>query len=146
MKKILFLLVGFTFYVGTTNAHPPVEYRGEIAVGYSIVLDDINRLNLHTVQGVAIGEYMASGLGVGLDYGEDWSIPIYLNVKGFLPVTDRISPYFSFDVGIGISNGYGSSVICTPAVGVGIGRFIVQLGYNVQEELGALQIKTGLVF
>lgn len=147
MKKVLFLLGGLILYAGTVDARLPIVYRGEVALGYSVIPNrSISYFNFCAVHGIELGEYWSAGLGVGFDYGDEWNIPLYLNVKSFLPVSDFIFPYLSFDFGMGISDNDHSSVIYSPAIGVGIGRFIVQLGYNVQEELGALQIKTGFVF
>lgn len=148
------------------NAQIPVQYQGEVDVGYSIGTGTFasNRVNLHTVQGVKIGQYFSTGIGVGLDYYHqiydkgELVIPIYLNLKGYLPVSEKIAPYLSFDIGAGIGATAGvsglSGVMYTPALGVKIGKFKVQVGYNVQRvsesglgfNMGAVQIKAGIVF
>ena len=85
-------------------------------------------------------------------------IPVYLNVKGYLPTSSKVTPYASFDIG----GGFGASeyvkglsgVMLCPAVGVKIGMFKAQLGYNVQKisesgvsiNFSALQLKAGVVF
>ncbi len=163
MKKFLLLVAMATMSFGAANAQTPVKYHGEVDLGYSIGVGTFatGRVNLHTIQGIQVGKYFSTGIGLGLDYyheGPELMIPIYLNLKGYLPVTEKISPYFSLDVGAGIGATTGMSGLSgatyTPAVGVKIDRFKVQIGYNAQclsesgvsVTMGAIQIKAGVTF
>lgn len=163
MKKLLFSALVVLLTIGTANAQTPVKYHGEVDLGYSVGVGTFatGRVNLHTIQGVQIGKYFSTGIGVGLDFYHEESelmIPVYLNLKGYLPVNSRISPYFSFDIGAGVGASEGASglsgVTYTPAVGIRVGHFKVQLGYNAQclsesgvsVTMGALQIKAGVTF
>ena len=121
-----------------------------------------DRVNLHTIQGIQVGKYFSTGLGLGLDYYHEFYdsgelvVPIYLNLKGYLPVSEKVSPYFSFDIGVGVGATEGvsgfSGMYCTPAIGVKAGKFKAQLGYNIQRvsedgfgiNANAVQIKTEL--
>lgn len=168
MKKLLLAAALAVATLLTARAQSPVsvKYHGEADLGYSIGVGTwaTGRVNLHTVQGVQITKYFSTGVGLGLDYyhepeeGGELVIPIYLNLKGYLPVGAKVSPYFSFDIGAGVGATEGvsglSGLYCTPAVGIRAGRFKAQLGYNVQRfsesgvgiSMNAIQIKAGLMF
>lgn len=165
MKKLL-LLVALATMAFTANAQTPVKYHGEVDLGYSIGVGTFStgRVNLHTIQGVQIGRYFSTGVGLGLDYYHEFydsgelAIPIYLNMKGYLPVSEKVAPYFSFDIGAGIGATSGisgmSGLYLTPAIGIKAGKFKAQIGYNVQRvsedgvgiNMNAIQIKVGLMF
>ncbi len=166
MKKLFILAVAAVMSVSVANAQVPVKYQGEVDFGYSIGVGTFStgRVNVHTIQGARIGEYFSAGLGLGLDYYHEFyeqgelAIPIYLNLKGYLPVSEKVSPYFSFDIGVGIGATEGvsglSGLYCTPSIGVKAGKFKAQLGYNIQRisesgigfNMNAIQIKVGVVF
>lgn len=163
MKKLLFSALVALLTIGATNAQAPVKYHGEVDLGYSIGVGTFatGRVNLHTIQGVQVGKYFSTGIGLGLDLyheGPELMIPIYLNLKGYLPVAAKVCPYFSFDIGAGIGASTGlsglSGVTYTPAVGIKAGRFKAQIGYNAQclsdsgvsITMGALQLKAGVMF
>ena len=105
MKKLFLLAVAAMMSVSIANAQVPVKYQGEIDLGYSIGVGTFStgRVNVHTIQGARIGEYFSAGLGLGLDYYHEFyeqgelAIPIYLNLKGYLPVFEKVSPYFSLN-------------------------------------------------
>ena len=183
MKKI-YLFVVAVFCATTSFAQVPVKYHGEVDAGYSlgIGLISIDRVSLHTIQGICIGKYLSTGIGLGAEYmftnlgvddeygyyngdEEDFAmlLPIYLNIKGYLPVSEKFSPYLSFDVGsgFGLSNDefYYGGVYLNPAVGVKFGLLKVQIGYNLQRgtlesgdlkvgalNMGAMQLKVGIMF
>ena len=163
MKKF-FLLLTATIIASTVFAQTPIKYQGEVDLGYSIGTGTFaaDRVNLHTIHGAKIGNYFSAGLGLGLDYyheGEgELIVPIYLNMKGYLPVSEKVSPYLSFDIGVGVGaseyvSGF-SGLYCMPAIGNKARHFMAQLGYNVQtlsEEgisisFNAIQLKLGVVF
>lgn len=164
MKKLLLTAIAATVSLCAAHAQVPVKYQGEVDLGYSIGVGEFatGRVNLHTIQGVKIGDYFSTGVGVGVDYyheGEaELMIPVYLNLKGYLPVSEKVSPYLSFDIGAGIGATEGvsglSGMMLTPAIGVKAGIFKAQIGYNVQRisesgvgvNFNALQIKVGVMF
>ncbi len=166
MKKLLLLAATAAMAISTVNAQTPVKYHGEVDLGYSIGVGTFStgRANLHTIQGVQVGRYFSAGLGLGLDYYHEFydngelAIPIYLNLKGYLPVSEKVAPYISFDIGagIGVTSGFCglSGLYCTPAVGIRAGMFKAQLGFNVQRisesgigfSMNAIQIKVGAMF
>lgn len=166
MKKLFMLVAVATMTICAANAQTPVKYHGEVDLGYSIGVGTFStdRVNLHTIQGIQVGKYFSTGLGLGLDYyhelydSGELIVPIYLNLKGYLPVSEKVSPYFSFDIGVGVGATEGvsglSGMYCTPAVGVKSGKFKAQLGYNVQRisefgvgiNVNAIQVKIGVMF
>lgn len=164
MKKLLLTAIAATVSLCAVHAQVSVKYQGEVDLGYSIGVGELatGRVNLHTIQGVKIGDYFSTGVGLGVDcYHEgeaELMIPVYLNLKGYLPVSEKVSPYLSFDIGAGIGATEGvsglSGMMVTPAIGIKAGKFKAQIGYNVQQlsdsgvsvNFNALQIKVGLMF
>lgn len=165
IKKVS-LLVTMIVLSFTLNAQSLIKYHGELNVGYSLGVGtySTDRVNLHTIHGVNISEYFSTGIGVGLDYytdllGDDELVlPVFLNVKGYLPVSDNISPFISCDFGVGIGLTEGvkdmSGFYCTPAVGLKLSHLALQVGYNMQKHssygfgytMGAVQFKLGYMF
>ncbi len=165
MKRFFLLTALAVLSLGSALAQTPVKYQGEVDLGYSLGVGNfgINRANLHTIHGAKIGQYFSAGIGLGLDYyhedgASEAMLPIYLNLKGYLPVNEKVSPYFSFDIGggFGITEGFdgASGMLVTPAVGIKAGKFKAQIGYNVQKisesgvsiNLNAIQFKVGVIF
>ncbi len=145
----------------------PIHYRGEVDLGYSVGVEAVGlgRANIHTIHGVSIGRYLSTGVGTGVDIyhfdggGAGFVIPVYLNLKGYLPVSRVVRPYLSFDVGGGFGVGRSmaelSGVICSPALGVQIGPALIQVGYALQQlssmfdyriDCHAIQFKVGVHF
>ena len=144
-----------------------VKYQGEIDLGYSIGVGEwaSSRLNIHTIQGMKVCDYFSTGIGLGLDYytqedGEVSFIPIYLNMKGYLPVSEKTAPYLSVDLGVGFGVSEAMSGLSgfyfTPAFGIKADKFKAQIGYNVQRIVysdydvsigaNAVQLKVGVMF
>ncbi|WP_418425455.1 hypothetical protein [Alistipes sp.] len=171
MKKIILFFTAVILSATLANAQTPIRYQGEVDAGYSIGtgLLSQNRVNLHWVNGIRVGKYFSTGLGLGFDYYHqmydkgELVLPIFLNLKGYLPVTEKVSPFFSFDIGasVGLTEGVSglSGLLCTPAVGCAFkttkkSAFLVSLGYNVQQisesgvsiNVNAVSIKLGYQF
>ncbi len=164
MKKLLLSILCVICVALQAIAQTPIKYQGEVDLGYSLGVGTFatGRINVHTIQGVKVGNYFSAGVGVGADLyhegGMDVMIPIYLNLKGYLPTKSKVTPYASFDIGAGIGaseyvKGV-SGMLITPAIGVKFGMFKFQLGYNVQKvsesgvsvNLNAIQLKLGVIF
>lgn len=148
MKKIT-LLVIMIVTAFTLNAQSLVKYHGEVNAGYSVGIGTFatNRVNIHTIQGVDISKYFSTGVGIGLDYYHELYekgelvLPLFLNMKGYLPDTETVNPFFSLDLGVGIGLTKGvdgmAGFICTPSVGVKLSHCTLQVGY---------QMKLGYIF
>lgn len=167
MKKILFLFMIGWFALSGREAAAQVKsvYQGELDFGYAIGVGKCgpiaSRMNLHTIHGAKIGKYCSVGMGVGFDLYHDLNnemiLPVYLNAKGYYPVSEKFSPYFSFDMGVGVGVtgevGGMTGIYVMPAVGIKTGRVKVQIGCSAQQlsqdvsvSLNAVQFKVGLVF
>lgn len=170
MKKLLVAIIVTITSVFSGNAQQvPVKYQGEVDLGYSIGVGTFStgRVNLHTVQGVKISDYFSVGMGLGLDYYHDLYsdmgsgelfVPIFLNMKGYVPVTEKLSPFLSLDLGYGIGATEGVSgcggFLWSPSVGLRYNHFKFQIGYTSQRisengfgfNMDAVQIKVGVVF
>ena len=164
MKKLFLLLTAAICVASSAFAQTPIKYQGEVDLGYSLGVGEFatGRVNIQTIHGAMIGQYFSAGIGLGVDIyhegGTDVVVPIFLNLKGYLPTNSKITPYASFDIGAGIGvseyvSGL-SGVMLTPAIGIKAGMFKAQLGFNVQKfsESGisigfnAVQLKVGVVF
>lgn len=155
MKKLLVLAAIIFACTQISNAQNTPKYQGEANLGYSIGVGALgfNKVNLHTVQGVKVGEYVSAGVGIGLDwwrgiYKEYWeekgqfdsgelTLPIYLNVKGYLPMSENTAPYISCDLGYaaGITKGVKNlgGLYFSPAVGLKFNSFKAELGFTLQK-------------
>ena len=164
MKRLFFLMVVVICIATSATAQNPIKYQGEVDLGYSLGVGEFaaGRVNIHTIHGAKFGDYFSAGVGVGLDLYHQGDtglmLPIYLNLKGYLPTKSKISPYASFDIG----GGFGASenlsglsgMYITPAIGLKVGMFKAQLGFNVQKlsesgirvGMNAIQLKAGVVF
>lgn len=172
MKKLLALLVLLMLSVSYANAqkgayeYGAVNYQGEIHLGYGFGTGTVSedRVSLHTIHGAKIGKYLFMGAGVGADLYYDFDdpeiiIPLYLNLKGYVPVTRYVSPFISFDVGAGFFTSDMDStagLIIYPSIGVKAKKFAVQVGYYMQRipipaldtsvNMGSIQFRLGIVW
>lgn len=98
------------------------RYQGELNFGYGMggtVKDSdgdkadakFSRVFIETVHGMRINQYAYAGLGFGFQYAYDTDnfnedgvgvIPIFLDLKGYYPVTDTFAPYVAVDLGYGL--------------------------------------------
>ena len=128
-----------------TSTHSvDIWYQGELNVGFATggkltwkdggdsEKTNYSRPFISTIHGARITQYGFVGLGVGVQYAygkmdpeyddtSNWEtlmIPVFLNLKGYYPVTEELAPYISISLGSGIcatssyggsGSGYGSS-------------------------------------
>lgn len=168
MKKV-FLVVFMSAVAFCSSAQVTAKYQGEVELGYSAGVGtfSMGRVNLHTIQGAKVGDYFSVGLGLGLDYyhelysdvgdGELF-VPIYLNMKGYVSVTEKLSPFASLDLGYGLGITEGVSgcggFLWSPSVGLRYNHFKLQVGYTSQRisedgfgfNMNAVQFKIGIIF
>ena len=167
MKNFFFTMAATVISAAASFAQIPVKYHGEVNAGYSVGVGSyaVNRVNLNTIQGVQVGEYFSTGLGIGLDwyrglYADYWeeqgkpdmgelAMPIYLNMKGYLPVTKTIAPYLTFDIGYGVGlteglDGFGG-LYMTPGIGIKAGKFKAEIGLNVQRIVDIVNVNANAI-
>lgn len=173
MKKtisLLMLMACTSFAQAQTNTN--IKYQGEVLAGYSAGIGTfgLDRVNLHTIQGVRFNEYFSTGLGLGLNFYPNYiydapelSMPIFLNAKGYLPVSNSTKLFLSLDLGVsvGLTEGMSgmSGFLIAPAVGASFkvspkNAINISLGYDCQKwsesitsiTNGALAVKLGFQF
>lgn len=176
MKKIILALFIALVTIGGTNAQSlkqtlkKARYQGEVTLGYSVGVGrtPLDRINVHVINGVRFNPYVSLGIGIGFDFyttNGEVALPLFVNVKGYLPVADKIDLIASMDIGgsFSLSDGFGhaSGFMINPALGVSfdLGRkhaINLALGYNSQAwvrpgsngrfNTDAFSIKAGFVF
>lgn len=155
MKKYLILSLCLLF--SSAAFAQSIKYQGEVQAGYAFGIGDnpADRLSIHMINGVRINPYFSAGIGVGLDYydveGTSFlSMPLFLNLKGYLPVSQKVSLFASFDLGYSVAlkseegdlSGYDAKLgmkglMVTPALGVSFKvaetkAVNLSLGYDVK--------------
>lgn len=118
-----------------------IHYQGEIWWGFSLQTEDFSAsiLNIHTVHGLKLNKYLSTGIGVGLDFYNSFlsaMMPVYIDVKGYLPINSRVTPFIALDLGysIGLTEdlaGHGNLYI-SPTIGLKYKKFSYQIGYTGQ--------------
>ena len=140
------------------------RYRGELNFGYALGLGDngLDRVVFETVHGSKINQYAFVGIGTGFHayrglasfegYGieEVWgmTVPIFLDLKGFYPVSDDFSPYI--DLGLGASVGVmeidGTGFLANVGVGINYKKLNVGLNFQSDNKAKGFVFKVGLAF
>lgn len=182
MKKSLFLIAFACATLFSVKFYAQ-DYQGEVDFGYSLGVGKLpsDRFNVSTVHGLEIEDYLFLGVGAGLDYhfveeniyadfGDDdhyyggyfekdrmGFLPVFFNIKGYLPLDDDFMPFLSLDLGYSfcLSDDGESGLYVTPSVGIRLFEdFKIQVGYNLQQmtergvslNIGAVQFKVGYLF
>lgn len=133
------------------------HYEGDVAVGYALGLNRIGEwdyIAVETVHGIRILPYLfvGGGLGLHLYYIDDGALimPIYTNIKGYYPLSDKLSLSMSVDLGaaIGIYDIRGGHFYTSFGPGIQFGRnksFDLSLRYQYMG-LDALLVRFGYRF
>ncbi len=121
----------------TSTRSVDIWYQGELNVGFATggkltwkdggdsEKTNYSRPFISTIHGARITQYGFVGLGVGVQYAygkmdpeyddtSNWEtlmIPVFLNLKGYYPVTEELAPYISISLGSSIcaTSSYGGS-------------------------------------
>lgn len=156
MKRI-YLIIMLLGLLATNSAYSQsIKYQGEVLGGYSLGIGtfSMDRVNLHTVHGIRFNQYLFAGVGLGVDYFYNFdaylsdidtkgelTMPIFFDIKGYLPVSPKVSMFVSFDIGagIGLTEGVSGSkgLMFTPAIGTSMkvsskNAITISAGYNYQ--------------
>lgn len=159
MKKILILAVAAMFCTSVSaqvlkSSTMVVEkkrttslYQGEFNVGYGFggtmsgdggsIDANYSRIFVETVHGVRILPYLFTGIGIGAQYAPDAetaTVPIFLDVKGYYPVTDKFAPYIALDFGYSpvVSGDVDGGAYISYGVGLNYGKLNFGLGWQYQ--------------
>lgn len=85
-----------------------VHYQGEVWAGYNFNCDvfAFSSFELHTVHGIGVSDYFSTGVGLGFDMFNDFTLmPLYLNVRGYLPVSKKTRLFLNVDGGVAFDLG-----------------------------------------
>ena len=124
---VALLLCGVTATSFAQQSNWKARYQGELNLGFATggklkmevggqiekFATNFSRPLLETVHGVRVGDYLFGGIGLGVQYaygdqteGVDNSLkwntammPLFLNLKGYYPVSDNFAPYISLSLG-----------------------------------------------
>lgn len=112
---------------------------GYVEGGYTVGSKDAHRIEILTSIGIQASPYIYGGVGVGVNYYttadiEEFTLPIYANVRGMLPLWGSVAPFLDMKVGysVGLSSEIGSGFYFSTTAGVEVGRFSAGLGIAVQ--------------
>ena len=114
-SKLLCWLLAFLslpICVGAQNVKY-FKYQGEVNASYSYCVDEeLSNLNLEIVNGVRFSRYFFAGAGIGAtaNFSDEAIIfPVFVDVKGYLPVTDKMDLIAGVDVGTKLDYSYDMS-------------------------------------
>lgn len=154
------IITGSTYSSTTEYASSAknTRYQGELNFGYGLggrASDDSNkedayfsRVFIETVHGMRINDYVFAGIGAGFQYAYDKKnligfdedgvgfIPVFLDLKGYYPVTDDFAPYVAVDLGYGLpvmgsDGGYGTKLKGGFYASYGIGLNYKKLNFGL---------------
>lgn len=78
-------------------------YQGEVDAMYAFGMEEeTNNFNVEIVNGIRFSRYFYAGVGIGalMNFSDEAVIfPVYLDVKGFFPVSDKMDLVAGLDVG-----------------------------------------------
>lgn len=139
------------------------HYRGEMNFGYALGLSGApDRVVFETIHGSRINDYAFVGLGFGFnaykdmliydgysfDSGWGMTVPIFLDLKGFYPVSDDFSPYI--DLGLGASVGVmeidGAGFFTNVGFGINYKKFNLGMNFQSDNKAKGFAFKIGVVF
>ncbi len=155
------------------------RYQGEFAFAYGLAVSEgmgdlVPRIVFETVHGVRINPYLFAGVGLGINYFykdlyffDGWDIyelgnsgtvlPVFANVKGYLPVSRKVALNLSWDLGaaIGIGGYFNEGTEFYTSIGPGItfgsqsggvrGDFSIRF-QHMGEGLNAILFRIGIGF
>ena len=156
------------------------RYQGEFAFAYGLAVSEgtgdlFPRIVFETVHGVRINPYLFAGVGVGVDYFykdlyiyNNWGrvlegyrggtvLPVFANVKGYLPVSRTVALNLSWDLGaaIGIGGYFSGGTEFYTSIGPGVtfgrqsggvrGDFSIRF-QHMGEGLNAILFRIGIGF
>lgn len=146
MRYTLLLIIGFVFTYGLQAQNKP-RFSTQNSVGLLVGGAD-NALQLQTVNGVAYNNWY-TGIGTGIDWYYQRSIPVFLSVNRFFTTSPRRQVFLTSGAGVNyawgepdyFTNGWGYDTKFRPGFywtagfgyKIGIGKqkdnLLIQLGY-----------------
>lgn len=138
MKKILFFVLALALLPVWASAQETrmFKYQGEVALSGAFCLDnEEGSFNVEIVNGIRFSRYLFVGVGVGVSASledEAVKVPLYVDVKGYMPVTKCTDLFAGIDLGTKLDYDYGLSggLMLRPEFGLHF-QFNEKLGLNV---------------
>lgn len=107
------MLLGMCLDANVSAQDRIARYSGEVTLGYSYGIDEgCSYARLEVLNGALITDYFFAGVGIGAERclaDEPLFFPVYLNLKGLLPVGEKVSLFLGADFGTRIDYSYGTS-------------------------------------
>lgn len=149
------IIHGSTYSSSTTyksRMNLSTHYQGELNFGYGLggkIKEDgekydanYSRAFIETIHGVRINKYAFAGVGVGFQYAydEEWemgTLPIFVDLKGYYPVTADFAPYLAIDLGYSVglfSNGGDTPGGFYASYGIGLNYRKLNFGIGWQHQ------------
>ena len=89
------------------------KYQGEVNTSYSFCIEEeLNNLNLEVINGVRFSRYLYAGVGLGATANfsdEAILFPVFIDLKGYMPVTSKMDLIAGVDVGTKLDYTYDMS-------------------------------------
>lgn len=89
------------------------KYQGEVNTSYSFCVDEeLNNLGLEVINGVRFSRYLYAGVGLGATANfsdEAILFPVFIDFKGYMPVTGKMDLIAGVDVGTKLDYTYDMS-------------------------------------
>ena len=89
------------------------KYQGEVNTSYSFCVDEeLNNLSLEVINGVRFSRYLYAGVGLGATANfsdEAILFPVFIDFKGYMPVTGKMDLIAGVDVGTKLDYTYDMS-------------------------------------
>lgn len=114
-KRLLYFTLVFSLLPLGLSAQETrlFRYQGEVDLAYSFGIDDeTNNLNLEIVNGIRFSRYLYAGIGLGASGNfsdEAITFPIFVDVKGYMPVSDKMDLTAGVDIGTKLDYFYDTS-------------------------------------
>src|SRR5574344_34001 len=104
--------------------------------GYTFGDKNGGRLELLTSFGSRVNDIFYVGAGAGVNYYTDadiFTIPLYADLRAYIPVNSSISPYIDLKPGYAIGTGdYKGGLYIDFTAGIEISNFTIGIGYATQ--------------
>ncbi len=174
MKVRVFIIALLGLMIAGISVNAQTRYSAEVDLGYTLSVGSSiknvgDRLSVSTTHGVLLNEKFLLGAGVAVDYfyqAEEFMLPLFINVKGILPLSDKLKGFVSADVGysfmlqgdddylVHVKDKYIGGIYLVPSVGIKYKKLKFQFGYsylrfyenNIYNSFSALQFKVGFMF
>lgn len=134
------------------------HYQGEIGIGYGLEFEEGGHIVFETVHGIRFNPNIFTGIGAGINYNFYEGvgiIPVFINTKGYYPLSQKTSLYLSVDIGTAIdASGWGETgwyLNVGPGINFGNAKNAFRSDFSIRcqhlgENLNAILFRIGFSF